>query len=182
MKTKVSNELMAALRPGAAADKWPRSGPKARLPAFGMTAKEARDAAQRLGGLLPTKEQWDKAAGFSQRAGRGGPSPPGARVAVGLTDEGPLPVDASEDVSPLGVRDTAGNGTEFTRDLLDVKRGPTDPPPFDRLVILRGRRFTALKPMLYADLEEQQKTPQVQYEGKGSPYTGFRVVIEPPGG
>jgi hypothetical protein len=34
-------------------------------------------------------------------------------------------------------------------------------------------------PLRFEDLEEQQATPNVQFYGKSSPFTGFRVVIEP---
>ncbi len=166
MKTKAPNVLAAAL---GAADLKPGD---AQLPALGLTAAQARELANQLApglGRLPTKEQWDRAAGFARREW---PAPHDA--AVKRIDEGPLPVSdpADDDVTPEGVRDLFGNGTEFTRDLL--KEGP------DSLVVLRGWSFAAPRAMTYDDLQYQQTMPQVQYERAKSPYTGFRVVIEPP--
>ena len=67
-------------------------------------------------------------------------------------------------------------------------RKPGEPPRWvtdpaakpDDLVILRGRSFTFRKPLSYADLEAEQTTPMTQFLDKGSPYTGFRVVVELP--
>jgi hypothetical protein len=63
-----------------------------------------------------------------------------------------------------------------------VKEGAVPPavPRPDSLVILRGWSFAAPRAMTYDDLEYQKNMPQVQYERAASPYTGFRVVIEPP--
>jgi hypothetical protein len=92
-------------------------------------------------------------------------------------------VPTSDDVSPLGIRDLAGNGTEFTRNLTDEKLVvPQRAAPADALVILRGQRHGAPGPLLYADLEYEQTVPKVQFYRKASPFTGFRVVIEPPPG
>jgi serine/threonine protein kinase len=140
------------------------------LPAVRVTVEEAEAFATWLGGKLPTGRQWDKAAGFFQRGNRAGPAR-GQRVAVRRFQEGPRPVNApdSDDVSPYGVRDLAGNGTELTRDRLGD------------LVVLRGRSWRAPGPLTYADLENQQKNNQalVQYANAASPTTGFRVVLEP---
>ena len=174
--TKVSNEEEAALRSAAGLPSRLYGAGQGKLPALGLTAEDARKLAAQLGGQLPTKEQWDRAAGYHHQAGRLGPaaSPP-IRAGIGRIDEGPLPVDdaADDDVTPEpeGVRDLSGNGTEFTRDRIDA------PKP---LVVLRGWSFAAPRAMTYADLQYQQKTPQVQYESAKNPYTGFRVVIEPP--
>jgi hypothetical protein len=65
-------------------------------------------------------------------------------------------VDAStEDVSPAGIQDMSGNGTEFTRNL--TKENLTVPvaetAKADALVIRRGKSFTAQQPLSYSDLE-----------------------------
>ena len=174
MKTKASNALAAALgaaglKPGDAA-----------LPALGLTAAQARELANQLApglGRLPTKEQYDRAAGFARREW---PAP--HHAAVGRIDEGPLPVDdpADDDATPEGVRDLFGNGTELTRDLLKEGTVPPAVPKPDSLVVLRGWSFASPRAMTYDDLQYQQNIPQVQYERAKSPYTGFRVVIEPP--
>ena len=175
MKTKASNALASALgaaglKPGDAA-----------LPALGLTAAQARELANQLApglGRLPTKEQYDRAAGF---AGREWPAP--HRAAVGRIDDGPLPVDDradDDDETPEGVRDLFGNGTELTRNLLREGTVPPAVPKPDSLVVLRGWPFAAPRAMTYDDLKYQQEIPQVQYERAAGPYTGFRVVIEPP--
>jgi len=77
----------------------------------------------------------------------------------------------------------AGNGTEFTRWFTNGQEVTATKVADDFLVILRGWRWTEPAPLAYADLEEQQRDPkltQVQYYGWPSPFTGFRVVLEPP--
>ncbi len=183
MKTKISNEWEAALRSEAGLPSRPYDPGQARMPALGLTAADARKLAARLGGVLPTKEQWDRAAGFHLRQGREGPSArPPSHAGVGRIDDGPLALDdaADDDVTPEGVRDLSGNGTEFTRGLLKGGTAPPAVPLPESLVILRGWSFAAPRAMTYADLDYQQTMPQVQYERAKSPYTGFRIVIEPP--
>jgi serine/threonine protein kinase len=174
MENKVSNGLFTALVLGG------KSG-QPDLPALGKTVTQARGLARSLGGLLPTKAQWDKAAGLRKRDGRDGPAR-GPDVAVGLRGQGPRPVGtAADDVSPYNVRDLAGNGYEFTRDLIGGGTVPRPDAPANALVILRGKSFTAPAPLRYAELEEQQdeKNALTQHYAKGSPFTGFRVVLEP---
>jgi hypothetical protein len=175
LQTKVTNALYAA---------WPQTKESVRndLPALGKTAREALDFADWLGGRLPTARQLDKAAGFFAREGRNGPSR-GADVAVNLRDRGPRPVGQGDDESRYGVRDLSGNGWELTRSLLgggelDRQRSPAA----DALVVLRGKTFTAPTPLTFAELDEQQdaRNTLTQYYKAANPYTGFRVVIEPP--
>ena len=177
METKVSNELFAIFaraRPLAGEQDWQLQ--PVCLPALGMTAQRASACALWLGGQLPTTQQWDKAAGYWDRGDRTGPAK-GSRVAIGRRGKGPLPVDdpGEDDVSVFGVRGMAGNGTELTRDVIE-RAGA------EKLVILRGQRLEASKPLSFVDLEEQQREEdaQVQYYRLGSPFTGFRVVLEMP--
>jgi serine/threonine protein kinase len=183
MKHKVRNNLFADwLRITRKDINWrPLAGKiGGLLPAVNMTADQAADMAAWLGGKLPTPAQWDAAAGWSQRAGRPGPAQ-GPRVAVGRRAEGPRSVfDSLDDVSPRGVCDMAGNGTEFTRRLADGRDLPVAGVGSRALVILRGKRWSAPEPLTYAELDEQQKDPQVQFYGCPSPFTGFRVALEPP--
>jgi serine/threonine protein kinase len=142
------------------------------LPAFRLTREEAEKVAAWLGGRLPTAKQFDAAAGYWLE--KRGPGPAhGPRVAVGRRFEGPRSIEAeSDDISPLGVRDLAGNGYEWTRDNLEAGG--------ERLAVLRGRSWTARSPLLYSDLEAQQKPENTltQYPDRPSAYTGFRVAIE----
>ncbi len=175
MEAKVSYEQFAQFaraQPQAVRGDWPTNAAKATLPALGITLAEAEALARWLGGALPTARQWDKAAGFQDRQGRDGPAR-GPKVAVGLRGQGTLPLgEASDDLSPLGVREMAGNGYELTRDQIE-EQGTRR-----KLVVLRGQRYTAPHPLRYADLEEQQQTPLTQFPEAASPFTGFRVVLE----
>jgi hypothetical protein len=142
------------------------------LPALRMTREEAEKVAAWLGGSLPTATQLDAAAGYWLEKRGTGPVR-GPRVAVGRRLEGPRSIEAeSDDISPLGVRDLAGNGYEWTRDNLDVGG--------ERLAVLRGRSYAARSPLVYSDLAAQQKPENTltQYPDQPSAYTGFRVVIE----
>jgi hypothetical protein len=85
-------------------------------------------------------------------------------------------VQEGGDVGPLGVCDMAGNGTEFTKGEMQ-EEGPAK----RKLVILRGKSWTAPGPLTYEELQEQQeKLPRVQFHDSPSPFTGFRVVLTPP--
>jgi serine/threonine protein kinase len=189
MEAKVCNELYAAFaarQPDAAEGAWPREGGPGRLPAVGMKPVRAAACAVWLGGVLPSARQLDQAAGlWDHEPGRAGPAR-GPRVAVGRRGLGPLPVDGVEtdDISPFGVRDLAGNGYEFTRDLLGGGSVPQPDAPADALVVLRGQRWQAERPLTYADLRERQTPPltPTQFYGVGSPFTGFRVAVELPAG
>ncbi len=52
------------------------------------------------------------------------------------------------------------------------------------LAVLRGRSYTALRPLRYADLEEQRDAARrlqpTQFPGQASPYTSFRVALAVP--
>src|SRR5690348_5171220 len=101
-----------------------------------MTLAEAEALARWLGGTLPTARQWDQAAGLYNRQGRDGPAA-GPKVAVGLRGKGPWPLGtASDDLSPRGVREMAGNGYELTRDQIEEEGSRR------KLVVLRGQRYS----------------------------------------
>jgi serine/threonine protein kinase len=179
LETKISNVVFAAF-----AKKYPVDGEPdwqmltPGLPALGMSAERALACAAWLGALVPTVHQWDKAAGFWDQEGRDGPAK-GPRVAVNRRGRGPLPVDApgEDDVTIFGAKGMAGNGTELTRDVIGPAGGT------GKLVILRGQRYQASRPLTFADLEEQRENgeyTQVQKYDLPSLFTGFRVVVELP--
>lgn len=117
---------------------------------------------------LPTRAQWDLAAGLSDENPRTGPI---AREPTEVADgrelkSGPLPVgSASGDRSSSGLHDLAGNGMEWTRD-----------QEFSYPVI-RGRSFDeSLDKSPPLTFEELQNAAVM--EPKPDPRIGFRVVIE----
>ena len=183
MDNKVSTGMFAEFadaNPAAVASAdWRKMG-VAKLPVTRINAAEALQFARWLGGNLPTAQQWDFVAGLSNKAGRMGPSLKEATAAVGRSE--PRNVDDGQDLGPMGINDLAGNGREWTRNILladgTSRSGPLENPTARDLVIMRGRNFTLAKPLTYADLEFEEKNPQTQYYLKGSPYTTFRVVIE----
>src|SRR5262249_15708702 len=162
-ETKVTNAVFAQSPHG---NGWPDD----LKPATGMTAAQAHEAAVWLGGLLPRTSQWDKGAGFVDDTEHDGPCK-GANVAVGRPGQGPRPGrQDGDDVSIFGIQGMAGNGTEFTRDLLGGGTVPLDDPG-DALVILRGQRCEAARPLRFRDIEEQQQdeNAQRQFYRAGSP-------------
>ena len=162
MRDKASNALYAALMKD-------EKRTKNNQPAFSVTADQAEAAARVFGGHLPTTLQFDKTIGYPRRGGKVGP------------------VGASSD----SAQELASNGWEFTRNLTaeegsDAEKEkvkerlvPVADAPKGTLVILRGQLATRKLPLSYEDLEEQQKTPNVQFYGVPSPFTGFRIAIEP---
>jgi serine/threonine protein kinase len=165
------------------AGRYEAGGGSSTLPAVNVSARlAARFASQVMSGVLPTPRQWDIAVGFFDPGGRLGPWASGAPQVNSPKLRSVF--DPQADRSALGIFDTAGNGFELTRQIL-VKSGEprwvTDPAAQpDDLVVLRGRSFTFRQPLTYADLKAEQSTPMTQFLDKGSPYTGFRVVVELP--
>lgn len=194
LENKVHNALMAQYaREMPVSDmSWPSAGAEADLPALGVPVDLAHKVAVWLGGKLPTPRQLDAAAGFWDQQGRAGPAK-GNRVAVDLRGKSPLPVNrVTDDVSPFDVRDLAGNGMELTRTVVRVQQNPDDPAPAPRdvpleepsdtdLVVLRGQRHSASRPLTYADIERFQdvRNADVQFYKAANPLSGFRVVLEP---
>jgi len=150
-------------------------------PAMGLNVRTASALAEWLGGRLPTPAEWDAAAGFYE------PNRPAAITAKGKPAVGlatPRAINGNEaDRNALDIADMAGNGREFTSHVLlpDGKTRPMNAAEDDRaLMVLRGRLYTTAKPLSWADLETEQKTPQTQFFGKASPFTTFRVVVDLP--
>lgn len=164
-----------------------------RLPVFNVGVEAAHYFARWLGGYLPSTHQWDKAAGlYEENPGQGPFLEPwdekdNTQIAIQRGKEGPMEIGtASKDVSPFGVRDMAGNGREWTRNLsLDAqnRQVPISNPGRDDFVWLRGHEYYHDQPLLFKDLEAIRAGKIVNAEYKSvSPYTSFRVVLELPQG
>jgi len=173
METKVWNGLMAAFRKSPDGAKWSGtlSPGTPTAAAMGMTFEEAAACANWLGGRLPTPDEWDTAAGYPPKGNV--PLLTEGKPGVGL--KAPRSVkDPHPDKVSTGVLDMLGNGREWTSRKVQVRGdGGAD------FMVLRGRMFTLDEPLQAKHLLYEQTIPQTQLAGKGSPYTGFRVVIDP---
>lgn len=155
----------------------------ANFPTRQIDVEAAHHFARLLGGYLPTPRQWEIAAGYYDKMDRTGPTVSGS-AAIKLTR--PQPINAEPgDVGPLGIRDLAGNGREFTRKAIRSDKMIMDvpiekPDPLTDKIILRGQSFDAPKALSYDDIEAHIKVGNDDdYPGE-SALTGFRVVIELP--
>lgn len=206
MKNKVWNELFRRFAEQRRQDldpetQWQRGAQsdgvdlgvdsRPRYPVFHVTVEEAYRFAKWLGGDLPTRRQWDAAAGVQLMKSSTGAS---AELLLGpyLNDwnsslPGGIAIDRNEpmdvgvatmDVSPLGVRDMAGNGQEWTG---DTNKGPVplDDNKVDGFanVLLRGREYTRSKPLSYVDLKSE--IDDAASYRKSDPLISFRVVFDP---
>jgi hypothetical protein len=158
---------------------WDKGGDP-RLPALGVGVEEAYHFARWLGGNLPTKQQWDKAAGFYEKGRGKGPFLAPTNIAVGRP--GPAPVgDSVDDRSLFDCRDMAGNGFEWTGSwaLSDAKGRlvplTRKPLPTDR-VEGRGKGYDEPGPLLFEEIERDE-TKVFPY-GQTRPNLGFRVAVE----
>ncbi len=158
------------------------------LPALNVTVTEAHEFADKmLGGKLPTIVEWDKAAGrYSGEEGREGPftghweKVGSISVAIARKfEEGPMPIgQATNDESPYGCRDMAGNGREWTRNVQEKDAGfvPILNPTKDHHVVTRSRGYSDEVPLTFEFLKSGG--------GESQPYltrsmeVGFRAVIE----
>jgi hypothetical protein len=191
MEDKVSAGLFhkfAAAEPRAVSDpQWFElaSNQEANNPVLGVVAEDAHRYALWLGGLLPTIQQWEKAAGrFDPNRGRGPFHETADLKRLGIRRTEPMRLDEpTDDIShPFGLRHLSGNGRELTRNLADPNRGTvplSDPQELDA-VSLRGRSFRAQEPLLFRDLEDREQTllGDLGYR-ESNEETGFRVVLEP---
>ena len=48
------------------------------------------------------------------------------------------------------------------------------------MVVLRGQRYTAAKPVTFADLKAQQTEPLTAWPEHASPLIGFRIAVKAP--
>jgi formylglycine-generating enzyme required for sulfatase activity len=150
---------------------------------MGPTVIEAHCFAERLGGKLPRREQWLKGAGKDEDR-RIGPFDEGPKdlpgPAVDLAKTGPLPVgEAKRDRSIYGFHDMAGNGREWTRDVLVGRR---EVPLLNVAIVdeygvaVVGRSYRSdAGPLLFSQMEDAGDS--LHYE-EVKDDVGFRVVLE----
>jgi hypothetical protein len=151
-------------------------------PVMGVTWDDAKSFAEWLGGALPSAQQWKYAAGYFAVPRGEGPfqgkwNPAAPTIAVGRLDKGPAHNGAYlDDISPLGVRDLAGNGKEWTSNFvnLDVDTRKLKP---DEEVDVMGRSFDDSEPLGYKEID---RFPQAAPRNQSDRTIGIRVVIVPP--
>jgi formylglycine-generating enzyme required for sulfatase activity len=168
------------------------------LPVLRVELEDAHRFAKWLGGVLPSVEQWDRAAGKYEKDRGIGPfqgtwdlSEEGA-IGIGRGDKGPLAVgQAAKDKSLMGCNDMAGNGLEWTRtlteDLTQAEYKGDAKVSLVAYVILRGRRYSAVDPLRFEDLSgeglvlmpfhEPRRSPEFGIGKSLLPEIGFRVVL-----
>jgi hypothetical protein len=155
-------------------------------PVFDVRVEDAHACAEWLSGRLPSPREWDKAAGFFDRANREGPfigKWGGARrpqVAVGRG--APEKAGAArDDVSVFECRDMAGNGWEWTNQVQPGGRQvPVDGARSDRdFVQLRGHSFREKEPLFFRDMEEPGRAFRRAPYHQAQDDLSFRIVIEP---
>ena len=204
MKTKVWNELFAQFASANPEKLSPNSewikgaqvdghdlGAEGypNLPVVRVTVEEAYHFCQWIGGELPTPLQWDTAAGYYIRdktklAGPFNPEwQPSDVDGIAINRKRPVDVGMSlADVSPYGVLDMAGNGTEWTCETTSDKKVPLDEEDSEDypVVILRGGSFTLESPLTYTAINDENAP---YFIGDGQLYStydnSFRVVVTP---
>jgi hypothetical protein len=112
------------------------------------------------------------------------------QIAVNRKGKGPMPVEASQDLSVFFVRDMSGNGKEWTRTRDNPEAANPEKVDFVQLkkegggasisLILRGRDYEKETPLLYKHLDSVRDAPgQETLDADPHPSIAFRVVIEP---
>jgi formylglycine-generating enzyme required for sulfatase activity len=145
---------------------------------FRVKVTEAHCIAEWLGGKLPDRNQWFFAAGKDTDKRPGpfiGSSNSNEDLAVGL-DDGPRPVTWGKNhVSIHGCRQMAGNGFEWTRDLVGEPRDfPLPKLLGDRKVYYVGQSYRIPEPLLFKEMDKLRSKSCKDI----SPEIGFRVVLE----
>jgi serine/threonine protein kinase len=149
------------------------------IPVFRVTVMEAHCFAEWLGGRLPQRRQWLKAAGLGEDSRPDSPFNGAATgIAVDLGATGPWSIrEGDRDVSVHKCRQTAGNGKEWTRSMQDID-GQEIPLPNlfgKRPVHICGRSYLSQSPLTFVIMAE----PDIEYCTENQPDIGFRVVLEP---
>lgn len=151
-----------------------------RLPVFRVTATEAECLAEWLGGRLPLRAQYLKAACLDKL-----PPPPAAanlkRFGLDLGAEGPLTVDKGEEPydNEFHCRQLVSNGKEFTRNLMgDPEQLPLRELKPARKVLIVGKRYESAE---FPSKDKLQDTDIADLTD-AKPEISFRVVLERPEG
>ncbi len=157
-----------------------------RFPVLGVSVGEADRFARWLGGRLPSMRQWNWAAGLDDNADpeKGPFRLPWEtnEIAVGERTQPVAVGTAAKDVSVFGVRDMAGNGREWTRNLVgyQVEEVPLPKPTARDRVLLRGWSFEERAPLLFKEMRAVPDSGEylLDEESERASDIGFRVVIE----
>ncbi len=149
-----------------------------------VTASEAAAfATKAFNGRLPSPLEWDHAAGLYSRLDRDDVTRPNGKPHHSAKQpraaHGP---EAGSDFNEFDLRDMAGNGWEWTNQVLNSAEIPQKVVGQyalngDDLVVTRGRNFTFTGGLTFPMLRDQQTTPHTQFATARSPYTSFRVVL-----
>ncbi len=165
-----------------------RAADNPRLPVVSVAVEDAHRFALWLGGRLPGVDEWDKAAGMYDSDGEGPymqawDENSKDQIAVNRPYKGPMKVGtAPMDISPFGLRDMAGNGREWTRDLHATGHIPLPKPATKDMVMTRGNSHLSRQPLSYDDLEHGSGgvgKPEGTVYLETEPTLGFRVVLDP---
>ena len=168
----------------------PNDPAKPRLPVMNVTIMEAFDFTQKMFSQqanLPTKDQWDKAAGYYEKDRKQGPfsgewnenAPLSIAVSAknGTQLEKPWEIgEAKDDVSPHQCRDMAGNGREWVRDVHSPKGYFVPNVHEGDWLMTRGKSFLDPEPFQFG--KDFEGGEAIKYP-KRFRDVGFRVVIEP---
>jgi formylglycine-generating enzyme required for sulfatase activity len=162
-----------------------------RFPVFRATVTEAHCLAEWMGGRLPSRNQWLRAAGgppFDKDRRPGPfsgdkkdlvdlvPLDPKGEPSFGL---GPWPVDwGKRDVSIHGCRQMATNGKEWTRDTGTSASDPTIPlerkNATPEVYVMGGSYTSPSQPLTFVQLQDIASVPCKDARDDVS----FRVVLE----
>jgi formylglycine-generating enzyme required for sulfatase activity len=162
------------------------TGPgKEMLPVLRVTVTEAHCFAEWLGGKLPSRTQWLKAAGALDKNGdRLGPfdgAPNDLRNLAIHCEKGSWRVDEGDrDVSRKGCRQMASNGQEWTRSSISADGREIDLIPLDSLLrplraITMGQSYLAEQPLTFESMNAERETESVA-EARAD--IGFRIVLQ----
>ncbi len=155
-------------------------GAQGRVPVFHVTATEGECLAEWMGGRLPKRDQYAKAACLKDlkppEAVDGNP----ADLALNLSKEGPWSVDRwGRDENRFGCQQLLSNGKEFTSSLQDNLPNELGELPLERMKV---RRRVYIMGKSYLDQEppslDKLLSPDSVFCTDSSYEISFRVVLE----